>query len=525
MKNSFFLVIPEQRPNPELLKSFEETALQQWVIELPIANPGLATRLLYDLLKGFTRLEMDPMHRLEALELLRPSYVIIEDYLRSRLIKIGFPKGDDELKIHNVLVAIEKEFAVGYWIIARQLTRRNTSWFQGKNIALSIQRVIKGLSNIVITHYIMSLPVPDWVWIDLHSLHKLGIKLKKETTKVADDTCLSKSSSILDCYRQILLLSIADPTGLMQKEIQQVYRFTEKINNLVPLNRKQTEGRANLCVVLIDEDQAPFYTASGNIDAEAAALYLNFDKLLKALSNRDKFVNPAEARFSSIHAAKTSIEKLPQELINYLEQRWSGVPLQGATFFNDRLDRNFSVGLNSTHDLQAATQNSKESHMEFLAESSSDRSLSCKFGNSGLLSIGSLISFRKTDFPVNKRSLGVVNKISISNADEKVIFEVEVLALQSYAVNYLTLDAEPDAEPQKALIYGVKSEQGERSYLIVESFMFNNEDVLRLFMNNNNFPIVLGNKKNVGLGYWQFECRQVIETEKVSASKKGFDFI
>ena len=527
MKNSFFLVIPEQQSNPGQLKLFEEAALQQWILELPTANPGLATRLFFDLTKELTRLQMDAQKRLDALEMLRPSYLIIEDYLRSRLIKIGFPKGDDEQKILNILVAIEREFAIGYWTIAQQLTKRDVGWFQGKNAVLALQRVMQGLSGIVVSHYIMSLAVPDWVWIDLHSIYKLSIKLKKETTKVPDETASqNKTSTILDSYRQILLLSLANPTGLMQKEIQQVYRFAGKISSLVQLSKTKLEGQNDQCVVLIDEDQAPFWLASSKVETDSATLYMGFEKLIKALKNNDKFANKSEARFSSIFELKNDEERLPVELLDYLELRWSGVILQGAPFFSDRLDRLFSIGLNSAHDLQNSLHPKSIKDVEYLAESSSDKALSCKFEKQGVLSIGSMVSFRKTNLPANKRSLGVVNKVSISKNDGKVNFEIEPLAFQAHNVNFLSMGADKDAEPQKALIYGVKSEQGEKSFLIMESFMFKDDDVIQLFMKNESFPIVLRDKKNVGLGYWQFECRQVTEVEKANNPKqKGYDFI
>jgi len=51
--------------------------------------------------------------------------------------------------------------------------------------------------------------------------------------------------------------------------------------------------------------------------------------------------------------------------------------------------------------------------------------------------------------------------------------------------------------------------------------------VIRVFMNNEDFPVVLSNRKNVGLGYWQFECRRVAEKSKPIPlqAKKGYDFI
>jgi len=524
VKNSFFLVIPDQQKNPEQLQMFEPTALQQWLDELPTANPGLSTRLFFDLVKECNKLEMDAAMRLEALELLRPNYLMIQDYLRSRLIKSGFPKAEDEKKIHQVLVSLEREFAIGYWIVVRELSRKSAGWFQGKNTALSIQRVIKGLSDIVISHYLMSQTVPDWVWIDLHSLYKLAVKLKKETVKVSDDGGVnSKSSSIEDCYRQILLLSLAEPSGLMQKEILLVYKFISKLYSSVKLTDKPEQGMLMLCVILVDEDQPPFFSSTSQFDS--AALFISFDKLFKTLKRREKFVNEKEARFSSMHILKGNQGKLPVELLNYLELRWSGIPLEGTPFFSDRLDRFFAVGLNATYDLQESSGQAKDALLEYKAESASERTLSSKFDKTGVISIGSLVSFRKPNMPESKRSLGIVNKLVVAKTDGTINFEVEAITAQSHSVSFLKLDAKKDDVPQKALIYGVESKEGQKSFLIIESFYFKDEDLLRLFMHSDNFPIVLRDKINIGLGYWQFECRQVEETKQLVKSTKGYDFI
>ena len=224
MKNSFFLVIPAQETKPERLKLFEPKALEQWLFELPTANPSLATRLIQDFITDFNTLKMPFQLRLDALELLRPKVLIMEDYLRSRLIRTAFPKEENDLKILQVLASIEREFTIGYWIVIKELTHRQVSWFQGKSLALSLQRCIKGLSSVVISHFIMGLPIPDWVWIDLHSLFKLSVKSKKDNVKVSDPTNhINKASTPEECYRQILLLCLSRPTGLLQKEIPLVF--------------------------------------------------------------------------------------------------------------------------------------------------------------------------------------------------------------------------------------------------------------------------------------------------------------
>jgi len=63
---------------------------------------------------------------------------------------------------------------------------------------------------------------------------------------------------------------------------------------------------------------------------------------------------------------------------------------------------------------------------------------------------------------------------------------------------------------------------------IIDSFYYKRGDLLRLFFNNENFPIILNHRTNIGLGYWQFECGRLEEKQinQINAKKKkGFDFI
>jgi cyclic-di-GMP-binding protein len=527
VKNSFFLVIPTKQKKPEYKKSFEDRSVQQWIQELPTANPGLTTRLFHDYIKEFNETTLDSQVRLDALELLRPSFQVIEDYLRSRLIKFGFPKEESEQKIFEVFSTIERDFAMGYWIVVRDLTRRNISWFKSKNAALAIQRVVKYLSSTVLTHYIMCVDVPDWVWMDLHSLYKLSVKIKKETQKVQDDTrAFHKSTSVLDCYKQILLLSLVEPTGLMQKEIQQVYSFIENITDLVELKSSAVPGVESQCMVLVDEDKMPFWS-SGNTDGslDSAVLYLDFTLLLNEFKKPNRFVSNSKARFSSMHAVNNNLSKLPPELIEYLYARWSGISIQGTPFFMDRLDRYFSIGLNSAYDFQSPLTPIADSSIEYLAESSSDRTLACKFQQHGVLSIGSLVSYRKSETPKHLRSLAVVKKISIAKSDAKLNFELQPICPHSHPVTFLNMEAGENEEPQKALLYAVKEKDGEKSYIIMESFQLKENDIIRVTMNKQEITIILRDRKNIGLGCWQFECRQVTLREKQVQLKKGYDFI
>ncbi len=546
MKNSYFLVIPKQQKNPSRLREFEDAALTSWIAELPAANMGLATRLMHDFIIDFNAIEMPSPLRLNALELLRPSILMIEDYLRSRLMRAGYPKEENDQKILSVLVAIEREFAIGYWIVAKDLTRRAVGWFQGKSTALALQRCIKGLSGIVISHFIMGMPIPDWVWMDLHSLYKLSVKIDKNAIKIASDTNqITKSNSPEDCYLQILLLSLVDPTGLMQKEILLVDRFIETIISLVSLKSTPMCGYSMQCVVFTDEDKPPFYQENVTSKKDSSVLYIDFSRLQKVLEHKEKLIDITDARFSSVQMQKNTDGKLTGELLDYLEQRWAGISLQGEPLFSDRLNRYIAIGLASTLDLQDVTDVRDKKALEFLAQSESDKLLSCVFIQTGVLSVGTLVSFRKTDMLEHNRLLGVVDKIVVTKQSGKIIFGMKLIAPQFISVEYNQFFEPPVSngsgtasnsttsnnsatqatiDLKKGLFYATN----EQEYIITDTFMLKDDDTLRIHpANNESFSATLKNRKNVGLGYWQFECIRIREKKKhiPTAYKKGYDFI
>ncbi len=528
MKNSFYLVIPQQQKNKSLEASYEKSTIDQWLTDLPTANPSLSTRLLFDFVYELNNTKLSTQKRLDTLELLRPQFLRTKEDLRSRLISTGFPKSESELKIFDLLISLEKNFTLGYWIAVRELTGRTAGWFQGKNIALSIQRTIKGLNGIVVSHYMLFLSIPDWIWIDLHSLYKLSVKEKKETSKVPDESSLSgKPSSAEECYKQILLLSLSDTSGLMQKEIKQIYNFIGKISQYVEIEKYPVDNQYIQCVILTDEDKSPYFCKQKNPTDNNAAKYLNLNKVYKALEQEKKYCDDNDkVRFSSIIRSEHESDKLPIELFHYTIERWKGEELKGDPLFPDRLDRYITVGLPATHSLQDPLTSPDNTHSELLAESFSENELSCVFETKGLISIGSLISYRKEKHPKHKRGIAIVIKKTIPRLNGQIIFELSLLSSHSHAVTYHPIDSKDKNEHKKALLYVKKNQQIEKSYVLMDSFMYKDGDILRMYMEDEDFPVILGRRQNVGLGYWQFECRRV-EDKLVAqqTSKKGYDFL
>jgi len=537
VKNSFFLVIPPQENKPERKSEFEAKALDQWLFELPTANPGLATRMLHDFIKEFNTVAMSVEMRLAALEQIRPKFLVIEDYLRSRLIQKAFPKEENDLKILQVLTSMEREFTIGYWMALKELSNRKIGWFQGKHVALSLQRCIKGLSGVVISHFIMGMPVPDWVWIDLHSLFKLSLKLEKATVRAPDPSnSINKASSPEECYRQILLLSLSRPTGLMQKEIFLTYHFIESLFPFFTISTAAIEGQRIQFVVLTDEDKPPFTQLDLDTPHYSTTLYLDVTKLLKALENKQKFIAQNETRFASMHVLKSQEEKPSAELLDYLAQRWAGIELQKESPFSDRLDRLIAIGIVPAHDLQSLDPaishhvQSDITDQEMLAHSESEKLLFIIFNKIGCISVGNLISLRKTDQAVHKRALAVVNELIVAKQYNKISFGLNILTTNYNAVEYYTNNSTDSSNALKALFYNTDEQFGGASFLIVDNFMLKEGAKVMMRLHEEIYGLILRERTNIGLGYWQFECHRLASggnesKSESSISNKGYDFI
>jgi hypothetical protein len=533
MKNSFYLVIPQQRDRPRRLKEFEAKSLQQWLDELPAANLGLATRLIHDFVLDLNTIIMPSQLRLDVLEKIKPNVHITEDYLQSRLTKSGFPKDETEKKIFDVLVSIQKACATGYWAVLKEHTHRDVSWFKGQNTALPIQRCIKKLGRIVTSHLLMRAHVPDWVWIDIHALFKLNLRINYNTAKVVRHIKQRATTHTTEaCYKQILLMSLADSSGLTQKEIPVVYDFIESISHLASIKGVPVMGQSRQCLILTDEDKPPYFQGEVDFEGDSSVLYLDFNRLYHFLNQQEKQPNLFDIKLLGLKfGINHQIIKPPVELLHYLQQRWFGIELQGAALFVDRLDRYVAIGLSLTHDLKNTSNRDDndggiaERAEDCLAQSASDRLLSAVFTEPGTLSVGSLVSFRKKDEAESNRCLGIVNKVGVVSAAGNMVFGVQLLATRFYAVAYKQRHTSGENYSQKGVLYSTNELAGEKHYVITDYFMFKDNEVIDLSMGREDFPVMMKNRKNIGLGYWQFECQRIVEQAKVEQIKKCYDFI
>ena len=530
MLNSFLLSEPVREKRPREIDQYRSKPLSRWIAELPAANHGLTTRLLHDRISSINRTDMDANLRLEAIETLSVSYHRILDYLSWRIRGKGFPLGTNEQKIGTLLLSMSTEYAMAYWICLRESSKEQSNWRTRKHMALIVQRVMREYANILMSCYLLRLPESDWIWMDLHSLYKLALKQQIQGVKIKNPLARQEqNTTIEDTYKQILLFHMSYPYGLTQKEIIQVYFWSEQWSQLVQLLGKgDSTGALSFpgWVVNSDEDRAPYWLEQK--DAYEEHFYrIDVNPLLRWFKEQYTKTNPGPGRFELLTEVEERDYSLTHGLLNYLEYRFAGQSLSGSGLFQGGGEVLLSIGLKATHQqLKAPSKHDEIVTGEWLVNIEPDnRTLSCHFSQYGQIFIGGLVSVKSLDSGDDRRFMGIVCSIFMERIDAKVQFQIIVLTPNISAVGIQPQETKSDdVLYQRGLLLLQETHTRDKEYLVVSAQNLKDGDILKLLKDDDHsYSIQLKNRQNIGLGYIQFEYEVLPDEEKEII--RGYDFI
>ena len=233
--------------------------VRTWVDELPLINAEKSWSLLDNALKEINSLSISTKNRLEALELLATSVICVAETMKKAFLAKPIPLRDHNLTLAKQTVELCNQMATGYRILADDLDHNDR---QTSHLTLAIHRSLRYLSEILLTNYQVYIQYPEGLWKTINSLYALA-EQHDITTQPVTDTTLSTpaQSTISTVYKQILLMSLACPYRLRQKEIHFVYNALmdwADITRLYYLDGEQAQG---LFIINLNADNPPSYRA------------------------------------------------------------------------------------------------------------------------------------------------------------------------------------------------------------------------------------------------------------------------
>jgi hypothetical protein len=232
-------------------------AIRQWIADLPLVNADKTAEELLNALNAMNGLQIPARDRLEDLEQLAVPVASVIQTLSRQYLGKRLPLDSKSQARADLASSLHLQMATGYKIVAAELSSKRRS---GMQLGQAIHAATRHLGEALLNSYTLYAPCPAGIWRDLHGLYELALARGLEEENTGEITAASEGTvSIAGRYRQCLLLSLAIPYRMRQREIRSVYTL---LADWAPYCRLHTPGDRNAVghfACNLDADEPPRY--------------------------------------------------------------------------------------------------------------------------------------------------------------------------------------------------------------------------------------------------------------------------
>lgn len=311
--------------------------LRAWLQQLPKANTGEYSRLLFQALTELSKLRAAPELRIQLLEQIRPEVVQLTKQLERSHLLSSVILNSRANRVANLCRTLQHLLTSGYKQVVADCQRKRSGL-----LALAIQRTLHGLFATLARAYLTYRSVPAGLWFEIHQMYRLAAYHRLQDQHVKDPLLVSVSSQSLgQAYCCALLLGCARANQMRQSDIQTLVRVLPRWADQARLQAIDLED--SLFAAALATDTPPRYKALLNLDGRRHTLGLNTHKLAATIGAELDAREQGEPRNSLID------EQVPTALLKQLISAWGDIAKRG--FPRSASDGSLEVclGMSSVH--------------------------------------------------------------------------------------------------------------------------------------------------------------------------------
>ncbi len=208
--NSLFKLPRQDLTEPSLFDA-TDVAVATWAEQLPKANLGETSRLLFQALQELNRVRLHPTLRLDMLEELRPVLYFVAAGLTKHYLNQPIVMPEKAQKVAELSHSLRDQLTTGYILAALHADGMARSE-QGVNqlLSKSLHRAITELGDLLLLHTQLYRDPPAGTWLKLHQMMLLAQQNMLDQQPIEDDL-IGRSTSVtaaFDLYK-LLYASIA----------------------------------------------------------------------------------------------------------------------------------------------------------------------------------------------------------------------------------------------------------------------------------------------------------------------------
>ncbi len=252
------LSVPEQTLISLSFADPTPAGFKTWVDNLPLANVGEISRLLYQAIIEFNKLAIAPQLRAQLLEILRSPIEYVCKELSKHFLNQSVVLPEKQQKIANLAQAIQIHLATGYKIVLLESIPNLSNDKQKKNFVLAAHRMFSDYGQVILRACQLYTATPKNIWLEMHRVYVFAEALNLLKYKVEDSQNKYQIETRLDQpYKRNLLLNSSRPNQLRQNDIQAAFDVFELWSEFVDIAADKLDS--SVFIVNMEQDSTPRY--------------------------------------------------------------------------------------------------------------------------------------------------------------------------------------------------------------------------------------------------------------------------
>ncbi len=314
-------ILGRQRPELDL----RPRRVQEWLRQLPLADPQESCRRLLALVQTSNRAAVDATTRYRFADAIHETVGFGTRALIKGISHRGFPLTVKALQQADLCNSLLRSFADTYKLIVVDAIAGGRS--ERKLLAASLQHALQQLGRLLLDHYVLYAPPSDGLWLDLHRLHRIA-EDHELLTPAAASRRAPIGSRIGELYRQSLLVSLANPYRLRRDELGRVLTLASALAHKLIVSPQPTQHTT--FQIRTEQDRPPYPRAQehdvGNVR------YVDLSAVVEALDEAGLEHNEPEL-----------------QLRRRLLALWRRPPRRGFKRITQASDIRVGLGLDTAH--------------------------------------------------------------------------------------------------------------------------------------------------------------------------------
>lgn len=252
------LKVPALEEKPLIVAETRVPKVLEFVSNLPLSKLNESASTLLEELEILNRQFVNADARLRVLEAYRPAVVNLTESLKSTYANASLPLANIAKERAALAESLWLELGYGYKLTLLDMQSQLFNIKGNKSTAFVIVRAIEAGIQLSLVYYQTYFAVPGSLWSDAHQLYLYAVHQNIHELEIESDQPYSKTCSINQVYKQMVLLAISDPQHLGAYDTGLVADYIFRHASQAKLQGLGiVENFAGVFLIKLNEDKAP----------------------------------------------------------------------------------------------------------------------------------------------------------------------------------------------------------------------------------------------------------------------------